>query len=298
VAGHEDDFVALVRSIRAELDAISPGYQLTFDTMGRIGNYPVDALTAPGAADAVFVMGYDYRTSGSPVAGSIAPLTGPVYDLTETVLAYLDEVPASRIILGVPWYGRAWSTVSDELNAKTQSGPKFGHSAAVPYAQALEAAAARDVRWDEREATSWFAYQRSNCTQAYGCVTSWRQVYFDDDRALRLKYDLVNKYGIRGVGIWALGYDGRGSRERPGRQALRDTTPPEAGIVAFPADARRGLRRRSSARRPQRRRRLTSRPRHVVRPCSAARRCRRQAAQTARYVPRPGDGANSAPGRS
>jgi hypothetical protein len=138
----------------------------------------------------------------------------------------------------VPWYGRAWSTVSDELNAKTQSGPKFGHSAAVPYALALEAAAARDVRWDEREATAWFAYQRSNCTQAYGCVSSWRQVYFDDDRALRLKYDLVNKHGIRGVGIWALGYEG--SRREPWNSLadkfLRDTTPPEAGIVAFPPD--------------------------------------------------------------
>jgi flagellar hook assembly protein FlgD len=183
-------------------------------------------------------MGYDYRTAGSSVAGSIAPLAGPVYDLTETVLAYLDEVPASKIILGVPWYGRAWSTVSDELNAKTQSGPKYGHSAAVPYAQALEAATARDVRWDGREATSWFAYQRSNCTQAYGCVTSWRQVYFDGDRAMRLKYDLVNRYGIRGVGIWALGYEG--SRREPWNgladKFLRDTTPPEAGIVALPQD--------------------------------------------------------------
>jgi len=241
VAGHEDDFVALVRAIRAELDAIAPGYQLTFDTMGRVGNYPVEQLTAPGAADAVFVMGYDYRTAGSPIAGSIAPLAGPAYDLGETVLAYLDRVPASKIILGVPWYGRAWSTVSDALNARTQTGAQFGPSVAVPYAQAVEAAAAHQgARWDDREQVAWFPYQRSNCATASGCVTTWRQVYFDDDRALRLKYDLVNRSGLRGVGIWALGYDG-GRREAWTALAdkfLRDTTPPEAGIRAFTGDQR------------------------------------------------------------
>lgn len=238
VAGHEDDYVALVRAIRAQLDAIAPGYQLTFDTMGRIGNYPVADLTATGAADAVFVMGYDYRTSGSSVAGSIAPLAGPAYDLTETVLAYLDEVPASKVILGVPWYGRAWSTVSAALNARNQSGTKYGPSVSVPYAQAIAAAAAHDPAWDGREMTAWVAYRRSNCTQAYGCVTSWRQLYYDDDRALRLRYDLVNRMGIRGVGIWALGYQGARTDVWNGiaDKFLRDTTPPEAGIRIFAGD--------------------------------------------------------------
>ncbi len=240
VDGHEDDFVALVRSIRTELDRVAPGYQLTFDAMGRIGNYPVDALTAPGAADAVFVMGYDYRTAGSPIAGAIAPLAGPAYDLSETVLAYLDEVPGSKIILGVPWYGRAWSTVSDELNARTQTGTKYGPTAAVAYAQAVAAGATYGARWDGREHVSWFAYRRENCTKAYGCVTSWRQVYYDDDRALRLKYDLVNRSGIRGVGIWALGYDGGRAEvwDALADKFLRDTTPPEAGILAFAPDQR------------------------------------------------------------
>ena len=36
----------------------------------------------------------------------------------------------------------------------------------------------------------------------------WRELYYDDAQALGLKYDLINKYGLRGAGIWALGYDG------------------------------------------------------------------------------------------
>ena len=39
-------------------------------------------------------------------------------------------------------------------------------------------------------------------------MTAWRQLYYDDATALKAKYDLVNRHGLRGVGIWALGYDG------------------------------------------------------------------------------------------
>ena len=109
-SGYADEFVALVRAIRGELNRIRSGYQLTFDTTGSIGNYPLERSLAAGAADAVFVMGYDYRTSGSSSAGSIDPLSGPRYDLTDTVRAYTARVKPSRVILGLPWYGRAWST--------------------------------------------------------------------------------------------------------------------------------------------------------------------------------------------
>jgi hypothetical protein len=50
-------------------------------------------------------------------------------------------------------------------------------------------------------------YRRENCTTAHGCVNPWRQIYYDDAQSLRLKYDLVNSLGLRGAGIWALGYD-------------------------------------------------------------------------------------------
>ena len=33
----------------------------------------------------MFIMGYDYRDAGSSVAGSIAPIGGPIYDLADTV---------------------------------------------------------------------------------------------------------------------------------------------------------------------------------------------------------------------
>ncbi len=120
--GQAADYVAFVRQLRADLDARRTGYELTFDTTGSIGNYDVTSLTAPGAADAVMIMGYDYRGAGSAVAGSIDPLAGPTYDLTDTIDAYLARTSAGKIILGVPYYGRAWSTSGSGLHAP-DAGP-------------------------------------------------------------------------------------------------------------------------------------------------------------------------------
>ena len=207
-AGYADEYTAFVRTVRAELNKIAPGYQLTFDTTGYIGNYPIEAATAPGGADAIMIMGYDYRTAGSNPVGSIAPLAGPVYDLGDTIKAYSARVPASKLILGVPYYGRAWSTDTDLLHAKNISGTKYGASVTVLYTTAIAYAAEHGRRWDATEKAPYAVYKRENCTTTYGCVTPWRQLYYDDAVSLKAKYDLINAYGLRGAGIWALGYDG------------------------------------------------------------------------------------------
>jgi spore germination protein YaaH len=207
-SGQADNFATFVRTVRAELNKIAPGYQLTFDTTGYIGSYPLEAATAPGGADAIFIMGYDYRTASQGSVGSIAPLTGTPYDITDTVNAYAARVPASKLILGVPWYGRAWSTDSDRVRAKNISGTKYGASTTAVYTTAMDLVAEHGRRWDGVEQTPYVVYHRENCTAAYGCVNPWRQLYFDDAESLKLKYDLVNRMDLRGAGIWALGYDG------------------------------------------------------------------------------------------
>ena len=231
-SGYADEYATFVRTVRAELDKQAPGYQLTFDTTGYIGNYPLEAATAPGGADAIFIMGYDYRTAGAGYAGSVSPLSGPAYDLQDTVNAYVARVPASKLILGVPWYGRAWSTISDQVNAKTQSGTKYGTSSSVLYDTAVEYAAEHGRRWDTREQGPWVAYRRQNCSTTYGCVMSWRQIYYDDAVSLKLRYDMINRVGLRGAGIWALGYDADRPemRQALGEKFLNDKTSPLAGI--------------------------------------------------------------------
>ena len=239
VSGHEDDLVAFVRELRSALDGAGPGRRIIVDVLGSTENYPHDDLVAPGAADALLVMGYDYRTAGASYAGSISPLVGNGYDLTDTVNAYLARVPASKVILGIPYYGRAWSTVSDALHARTQSSSKNGYSATAVYALAASLAEENGRRWDDTEQVPWTAYRRSACDT---CPESWRELYYDDVESLRMKYALADSHDLAGVGIWALGYDGTRPelaallRETFGGPAV-DTTPPKPSLALVPAAA-------------------------------------------------------------
>jgi spore germination protein YaaH/flagellar hook assembly protein FlgD len=227
VSGMEGRFVALIAQIRQRLDAIHRGYQITFDTTGHIGNYPIERATTSGA-DAIFIMGYDYRGSTSSPVGSVAPLSRSGYDIRETVAAYAARVPPSKLILGVPYYGRAWSTDSNVVHAKNISGAKYGASTTVTYANALPFFADHGKRYEAIEQVAWTVYRRQTCTTAYGCVNPYRQLYVDDARTLGKKYDLVNVYGLRGAGIWALGYDGTRPELWAALQAkfITDTVPP------------------------------------------------------------------------
>ena len=238
-SGYADEFVLFLKAVRTELNRIRTGYQLTYDTTGYIGNYPLEASVGAGAADAIFVMGYDYRTAGSGTAGSIDPLSGPDYDLTDTVRAYTARVPASRVILGLPWYGRAWSTTTSDVRAPNQSGTKFGASSTPNYENVVDLVAQYGRRWDPVELSPYVAYQRQNCTSTYGCVTSWRQVYYEDRASLELRLGMVSDYGLRGAGMWALGYDGGHAElyRAFSDSFLVDKATPQAGIrpISSPA---------------------------------------------------------------
>jgi spore germination protein YaaH/flagellar hook assembly protein FlgD len=234
---YDAEFTALVRSVRSELNKIHSGYQITFDTTGSIGNYPIVDATATGGADAIFIMGYDYRSAGSSPVGSVAPLTRTGYDIRDTVIAYTARVAPSKLILGVPYYGRAWSTSTNTLNATNTSSTKTGASTTVVYDTAADYLAQYGRRYDPTEQVAWTAYQRQNCTATYGCVTSWRELYVDDATAIGAKYDLVNAYGLRGAGIWALGYDGTRPELWAAIQTkfVTDTTAPRSGVTTLPS---------------------------------------------------------------
>ena len=207
-SGQKDNFVAFARALRAALDASHPGYEIVFAATGYISNYDVVNLLAPGAADAVFIMGYDFRTGLAPTAGSTSPLTSPtVYDLTNAVNAYKAKVPASSIILGLPWYGIAFSTPSNAPNAYNQSGDAcpgstFLAATSVTYSSAAALAATNGHFYDSVEQSAWTAYQLGD-----GACQTWRELYFDDAQSLAAKYDMINNQNLRGAGIWALGYD-------------------------------------------------------------------------------------------
>ncbi len=229
-----DQYTSFVRQLKAGLVAAGVGSYLTVDTTAGAATwstgYDVAALTATGAADAIFVMGYDYSWSGSSRAGGVAPMESPyILDVTDSVDDFLSVMPASKIIWGVPYYGRTWQTTTDTLNSPTRSGASAA-SKAYYYTGARDLAAAHGRRWDDVGKVPWFRYYDS-------AKATWVQGYYDDPTSLTHKYDMVNARGLAGTGMWTLLMD-QGDNALWNLLAAKfvtDTTAPAGGIRILPA---------------------------------------------------------------
>lgn len=191
-----------------------PNGFLTIDTYSGaaswdFGLFKIDAL-AP-YVDAMFVMAYDMSFSNmSGQAGPNAPMNGWTYNDTLSVSQYLTKAPASKVILGVPWYGYRFTTNANGPYAPTSN------AVADSYSKDMDelACAHPAVRWDSTAQSYWAVWYSPRSSDPCGLnAGSWQELYFDDTQSLGVKYGFVNSSGIRGMGIWALGYDG-------GRQEL------------------------------------------------------------------------------
>lgn len=199
---YNEDFAAygtFVGQIRTALRAWNPAARVSVATNGSVSGANMAVQALANGADRVFIMGYSYRTAGSSPAGSIAPLvrSGSLSSLTSTLDIYASKgIPASTLLLGLPYYGRTWSTTSGALHAPTTaSGGVF-----IPSDDMDAIPPGTIVNTDPIEGARWFAIQDP-------VTSAWTQTYFDDPGTLRTKYDLANQRRLRGVGIWTLGYD-------------------------------------------------------------------------------------------
>jgi spore germination protein YaaH len=208
---------AFVANLRA---ALAPWMYLSVDTYASSAADPLGFFDVQGMAasvDSFFVMAYDLEYSNyarpptscsSFCLGPTAPLSGYYYNDTSIASQYTAAVPASKVILGVPYYGRkacvgaatpngypTGAVVADTyLDASTEAtvpGPGFQPGSYVAHRDANDPAG--QGRWD-----TWFN-TNLNCT---------RELYWDDTVSLGRKYALVNADNLRGVGIWNLNYGG------------------------------------------------------------------------------------------
>jgi spore germination protein YaaH len=199
--GQKANFTDFVHLMRAALDAIRPGYQLTFDVTGHYDSYDVGGALRAGGADAVYLMGYHYAGTWSTIAGSTSPLGGPRYDVGDTIRRLLRTIRPQQLIVGLPYYGHVWPTRTSAVHSRTVGG---GHD--VQYYQAAAVAASRGARWDPVEQVRWVVFRDRACRT---CPVTWFQLYFDDARSIGAKYELIKRRGLLGTGIWTSAFEGR-----------------------------------------------------------------------------------------
>jgi spore germination protein YaaH len=199
--GQKANFTDLVRRIRTELDARGPGYQLTFDVVGHFESYDVAGALKPGGADAVFLMGYHFAGTFSTVAHGTAPWDGAYYSVADAIRGLRKVARPSQLIVGVPYYGHLWPTVSGALNARTTGG---GYD--VLYSSARLIGAKRGTKYDPKEQVQRVAWRGRSCAT---CPVRWFQLYYDDARSLRAKWTEFRRQGLLGTGVWTTAFEGK-----------------------------------------------------------------------------------------
>jgi GH18 family chitinase len=201
-----DEYVELVREVRAALDAVDAELHLSVDVVASLTGYDLAGLTADDAADLAIIMGYEFRTDGAQVAGSTAPLDDPeIRDIVATLDEALALVPAEKLVLALPWFGAAWSTETEQAPSATMSGRDIDGGASPSYAEAVAQASLTGRQYDAAQASAWTAYPNRQCAT---CPATWRQVWYDDPDGFGAKVDHALGRGLAGVGIWALGQEG------------------------------------------------------------------------------------------
>lgn len=186
-----------------------PGY-LSIDTYASSGGDTAgffDIATLAGYVDSFFVMDYALETSNGPCAkcmGPTAPLAGYTWTVTRSADGYAPW--AAKSILGFPYYGVKGCVTSTAPNAVVASPSNYAYEpyyliASDPTDPKIHNWSAHvdgnDPVGQEKWATFYSDY--TNCT---------RELYWDDATSLGLKYDLVNRRGFRGAGIFTLDYGG------------------------------------------------------------------------------------------
>jgi hypothetical protein len=188
-------YAAFAPRVARTLHAADPHWQVSVDTYAGSAANPdgfFDVAALAPAFDAMFVMAYDMYGDGS-VAGPNAPLDSYAPNDTAAMAAYTAVVPPAKVLLGTPFYGYDWQVRSSTPNAATASPPQ-------PQTYADIVAAGHSAQWDARGSVPFTTYRAGD--------GSWHETYFDDPHSLALKAQLVSRYRLAGLGVWALGMDG------------------------------------------------------------------------------------------
>lgn len=188
-----DGFTRFVTNFNMELKRQLPNATLSVATYVNAGREPglFDLeLLAPNVDDLI-IMGYDFHTpQGDP--GPIAPLEGTA-SLKSYLQGYLDKVSSEKLVLALAHYGYDWP-----IDAENK---RLGNAGMLSYAEIAALSNAYPIYWDEGAQTPFFQYVDP-------LTSASRVVHFENTRSLGVKYDYINEMNLKGVGIWALGYDG------------------------------------------------------------------------------------------
>ncbi len=215
----KDNFTQLMQSLREALDAAGKEdkrhYLLTVaagNNAAYMRNTDMAAVAAP--LDWVNVMTYDMTGPWSKRSGHVAPLyrdpamTAPAADPRNTVADVIDlflaaGVPASKLVMGVPFYGYAWKGCTAGQDGQYQlcegKGRGTWEEGALDYADLVDHVIGRDGYARHWNDAAQVPYLFKPATGEF--------ITYDDPRSLKQKARFVKARQLAGAMFWQITAD-------------------------------------------------------------------------------------------
>ena len=181
--------------------------------------------------DKLRIMTYDYSVAN---AGPLGPITWA----ERTVQYAVSIMPASKIFVGVPGYGRDWVTaVSGVCPSNVANTVKVGAKAAtfvMRDAASLAATYGATPVYNDQFAEMTFAYQKvyngvTDSGLSTSCTAS-RTAWYQDAKSWAARASLVTKYRIGGITAWTFGMEEPLAMESI-RQVAKDIAPDQVSAT-------------------------------------------------------------------
>jgi len=177
---------------------------------GKKGYYLYAWSQVASVIDQLHIMAYDYSTS------SPGPI-GPLQWTTNAVTYAASVIPASKIYIGIPGYGRDWVTKvigtcpTLPINYSKTVAPGVVSTVVMHDVGALAATYGATPTYNQTFAESSFTYQKVyNGTTASGALTTctaYRTVWYQDSNSYTARANLVSQYHLAGLTEWTLGME-------------------------------------------------------------------------------------------
>lgn len=149
----------------------------------------IDRTRVGEAADYIVLMGYDQRGAWSSEAGSIAEVSWVESNINSLIND--SKIPASKIILGVPFYTRLWTEKAGDSDIGTKV---YTMKDCQSFIEKYEIAPV----WDEDAGQNYAEYVTGDITY---------KLWIEDSDSVKRRVESVNKYDLAGITGWRKGFE-------------------------------------------------------------------------------------------
>lgn len=136
-------------------------------------------------ADYVIIMGYDEHIVGSEEAGSVASIGYVEYGIEEALM----DVPAERLINGIPFYTIGWTTENGNVSGQT-----------LDMAEAKAFMKEHDMKKEWNSTAGQNYAEKESGNKLY-------QIWLEDKKSIETKLNLMESNGLAGLAVWRLGLE-------------------------------------------------------------------------------------------